>query len=255
MFKVSEEIIKEEAARLRSAFNTLKYRKGLTQADVAQACGWKSASTFNRLLYAKTALTESSLAAVCKALEVEQITISPRLVQKVEPNAVLLREIAVQRISADASLRWAGRESTPYAIIHHTTDPGATALVMDGDAVPQELKPWVLLFEKEVKPEVDDWIMFELPGAGETLGKVFNIEASGGVGVIRPDGGKTLLSPARIATLTSLIRKAAQIEATTDSDSDPLGDGVATDVNPRMRGFSTRNPAPGRNGKSAHARI
>lgn len=239
MQKVSSSVLEKEAERLRAAFNPLKYKRGLTQADVAIACGWKSASTFNRLLFAKQALTEASLELVCKVLEVEPITISPRLVQNVQSETVILRKLSVYSATPDDGLKWSAKHATEFMLTHYTIDPGAIALILAGENTPAEFEAWVLLFEQEARPSPGDWVMYDLPAGATSIAKVFNIEKSGGVGVIRPDGSKALLAPSRLLTLTALVRRASMWvqDSEDDADSENPKHKSTTQI-PRMRGVS-----------------
>lgn len=79
MASISTYVKQEEGSRLRSAYQRLKLRQRITQADVAIACGWKNASTFNRLLLGKLALTLESVERLAPVLGVTPEYLSPRL--------------------------------------------------------------------------------------------------------------------------------------------------------------------------------
>ena len=72
---VSSIIREEEGGRLRVAYQRMKITKRITQAEIARACGWTSASTFNRVLSGKIPLTLDSVTKLAAALGVNPASI------------------------------------------------------------------------------------------------------------------------------------------------------------------------------------
>jgi len=79
---------KADAARLKQAYLDKKAETGLTQATLADACGWETQSAVSQYLNGKIPLNIDALTLMCEQLGVEPAAISPSIVKQARSRAI-----------------------------------------------------------------------------------------------------------------------------------------------------------------------
>ena len=72
---------KKAAERLRRLWKLNKRKLGLTQATVAEACGWSNPSAFGAYLHERMALNIEAVLRLAKILEVHPAEIMPEITE------------------------------------------------------------------------------------------------------------------------------------------------------------------------------
>lgn len=212
---VSPIIREQEGIRLRAAYRRIKLRKRITQADLAIACGWQSASTFNRLLSGKITLTGEVLAKLCSLLEVLPSDISPRLAESVDAIAehLVARLLPVSYVNSVTRGSWGEPFLTTQRIIHFTSDSNAFALAFEAAAAPAGLEGWVLVVEPAGKPMPGDFVVLR-HGAGKySYGRIGQPQPDGACPVEVVGRGVILARPKQCMLVATLVRQRALQES------------------------------------------
>lgn len=207
-------IREQEGIRLRAAYRRVKLRKRITQADLAAACGWQSASTFNRLLSGKITLTEDVLNKLCSVLEVQPSDISPRLAESADGQSSKLtaRMLPVSLVKSVARGSWGEPFLTTQRITHFTADPNAYALVFDAASAPTGLDGWVLVVEPAGKPTSGDHVVLRHGTGKYSYGRMGDQNADGAYPVDVAGRGVILSRANQCMLIATLVRKSAMQE-------------------------------------------
>lgn len=107
---------REDAERLRSAFNIAKDARGLTQAQMAAECGWESQSTVSQYVRGLIPLNLDALARMCAVLKVPIGAISPALARQ-------LKDL-IDKVPADPITGGARRSATVTEPVGRLADGG-----------------------------------------------------------------------------------------------------------------------------------
>lgn len=210
MANVSPIIREAEGKRLRVAFQRIKLTKRITQADVAAACGWQNASTFNRLLNGKIPLTLDSLTKLAATLGVEPSLISPRLIQSdasgLEAKSPL--QLPVSLIKAVSRGSWGEPFLTTFRLGYFTADATAFALTFDRGIAPAGLEGWVVVVEPGQNAVQGDCVIVR-HGAGKySYGRITAIADDGAFSVEVEGRGMVLTTARRCMLVAALCRPA-----------------------------------------------
>lgn len=208
MANVSPNIREEEGSRLRIAYQRMKITKRITQSDIALACGWTSASTFNRLLSGKIPLTLESVTKLAAALGVTPSSISPRLAQ----DKAAGQENKASRLLPVSSVKdirrgsWGEPFVTTLRLPFFTKDSTAFAIVFDPQAAPVGLAGWVVVVEPAMKAVTGDFVVVR-HGPGKYSYGLLNVGESDGSHAVDIDGlGTVLAGPRRCMVVSALCR-------------------------------------------------
>jgi transcriptional regulator with XRE-family HTH domain len=149
MATVTPIIRKQEASRLRDAYQRMKLLKGTTQAEIAARCGWSGASTFNRILTGKSPLSLESLIKLAPALGVHPSVISPRLIraENADTQSRAPRLLPVSVVKSIIRGGWEEPIESPLRLSHYTADETAYALIFELGVAPVGLAGWVMVVE------------------------------------------------------------------------------------------------------------
>lgn len=195
MASISAIILREEGSRLRAAFQRAKLTRPLTQSDVALACGWKNASTFNRILTGQKALNLESLEKLSEVLAVTPATISPRLAHErgsLDSNR-LSRLLHVSHVQSVSRGSWAEPFATTKRILYYCADESSFALTFEVSAAPVGMAGWVAIIEPASSPLPGDRVVMRVGVGKYTLGTVGRVHDSGALD-IAVEGKGTVLS-------------------------------------------------------------
>jgi len=206
---VSSIIREEEGGRLRVAYQRMKITKRITQAEIARACGWTSASTFNRVLSGKIPLTLDSVTKLAAALGVNPASISPRLIQEkaTDQESKSIRLLPVSTVKDVRRGCWAEPFITTLRFPFLTADHTAYALTFDDDVAPSGLAGWVVIVEPGSKPELGDRVVVRQSPGKYSYGLLAGSDVDGAYSVDVADLGKILATPKRCMLVVSLGRK------------------------------------------------
>jgi len=209
MASISTYVKQEEGSRLRSAYQRLKLRQRITQADVAIACGWKNASTFNRLLLGKLALTLESVERLAPVLGVTPEYLSPRLLHATAAATGAALALPVGIVRSVTKGCWGEPFMTELQVHHHTSDPSAFALVFDASCTPPVFGRWVLILEPATAPQAEDWVVVKQAKGKYAYAQVVSVGESS-VASLRFEGGDLQDMPlSRCSLVACLMRPAA----------------------------------------------
>lgn len=210
MANISPIIREEEGSRLRVAFQRKKITKRITQADIALACGWTSASTFNRLLSGKIPLTLESVTKLAAALDVTPASISPRLVQDkaTGQEGKASRLLPVSSVKDVRRGSWGEPFLTTMRLPFFSADSTAYAIIFDLEAAPAGLGGWVVVVEPAMKALTGDRVVVRHAPGKYSFGRLFVDEADGSHAVDIDGLGKVLTTPRRCMVVSSLCRLA-----------------------------------------------
>ncbi|HBP1602450.1 TPA: helix-turn-helix transcriptional regulator [Pseudomonas aeruginosa] len=208
-------IREQEGNRLRAAYRRIKLRKRITQADLAAACGWQSASTFNRLLSGKITLTNDVLTKLCSVLEVLPSDISPRLAEAADAhsNNLTARMLPVSLVNSVARGSWGEPFLTTQRITYFTADPNAYALVFDSASAPAGLDGWVVVVEPAGKPSTGDHVVLRHGTGKYSFGRMGEQHADGACPVDVAGRGVILTRANQCMLIATLVRKSAMQES------------------------------------------
>lgn len=206
---VSSIIREEEGSRLRAAYQRMKITKRITQADIAVACGWTSASTFNRVLSGKIPLTVESVTKLAAALGVSPSSISPRLIQDVAAgqDAKTTRLLPVSTVKDVRRGCWGEPFLTTLRFPFFTADPTAYAITFEADIAPPGTAGWVVVVEPHGKPVSGDCVVVRQAPGKYSYGRLIVGESDGAFAVEVEGLGKILTTPKRCMLVTALCRQ------------------------------------------------
>lgn len=206
---VSSIIREEEGSRLRAAYQRMKFTKRITQADIAAACGWTSASTFNRVLSGKIPLTVESVTKLAAALGVSPSSISPRLIHDVATGqeAKSTRLLPVSTIKDVRRGCWAEPFVTTLRFPFFTADATAYALTFEYEVAPSGLSGWVVIVEPSGKPVTGDSVVVRQAPGKYSYGRLKVNESDGAFEVEVEGLGKILTTPKRCMLVAALCRQ------------------------------------------------
>jgi len=207
MATIPQFVIADEGKRLRVAYQRLKTSRRITQDSVAKACGWKNASTFNRLLSGRLALTHDSLTRVAKALGIEPDLISPRLAQLPDNDLGRLCYLPVSVVKSVSRNSWGEPFVSELRLPFHTVDRGAFALIFDTAVVFEPFDSWVAVVEPSVRPGVNDQVIVRIGKGKYALGRVGALEGPDAAMVSLKQGAQESLSLTRCALIAALVRR------------------------------------------------
>lgn len=205
---VSSIIREEEGSRLRAAYQRMKITKRITQADIALACGWTSASTFNRVLSGKIPLTLESVTKLASALGVSPSSISPRLVQEKDSG----QESKTQRLLPVSTVKdvrrgcWSEPFLTTKRFPFFSADPTAYAITFDAEVAPSGTAGWVVIVEPGSKPVAGDCVVVRQSPGKYSYGRLTVTGVDGSYGVEVDGLGKILTTPKRCMLVAALCR-------------------------------------------------
>lgn len=207
MASISQIILKEEGNRLRAAFQRAKQKGRITQADVATACGWKNASSFNRLLTGQTALTLDTLEKLAGILEVSLAVISPRLAH--EAGSLLDKRLSkllhVSHVSKVTRGSWTEPFTTGKRIAFHTADESSFALTFDVLVAPTGFAGWVVIIEPATPLSPGDRVITRLAFGRYSLGIVGKSHDTGSVDVLVEGKGLVLSTRQKCMLIAALL--------------------------------------------------
>ncbi len=211
MADVSPIIREQEGVRLRAAFRRAKLRKRITQADVAADCGWQSASTFNRVLSGKIALSSEVLLKLSKLLDFHPAEISPRLAHAEGSVGWLsgARMIPVSLVKAVSRGSWGEPFLTAFGLPFPTHDNSAFCLIFDAASAPTGLDGWALVVEPSGVPGVGDRVIIRHGIGNYSYGCVSAAIAEGSYPVDVPGKGLVLARAKQCMLVTALVRQGA----------------------------------------------
>ncbi len=201
-------IREEEGSRLRAAYQRMKITKRITQADISAACGWTSASTFNRVLSGKIPLTLGSVTKLAKALGVSPGSISPRLVQETDADESS-RSIRLVPVSAVKDIRrgsWGEPFLTTQCFPFFTADPTAYALTFDLEVPPEGTLGWVVIVEPAGSSVTGDCVVIRHSPGKYSYGRLTISDVDGAFAVEVDGLGKILTTPSRCMLVAALGR-------------------------------------------------
>ncbi len=202
-------IREQEGSRLRAAFRRTKLRNRITQADVATACGWQSASTFNRVLSGKIALSSEVLVRLSKLLDFHPAEVSPRLAQGEEEvgGLSITRMSPVSLVKAVSRGSWGEPFLTSRCIPVHTQDSGAFGLIFDSASAPDGLDGWVLVVEPSGAPGAGDRVIVRHGVGKYSFGRVSAGLNEGVYPVEVPGKGLVLARARQCMLVASMVRQ------------------------------------------------
>lgn len=206
---VSSIIRAEEGSRLRAAYQRMKITKRITQAEIASACGWTSASTFNRVLSGKIPLTLDSVTKLAAALGVNPASISPRLIQDKATGleSKVSRMLPVSTVKDVRRGCWGEPFLTTLRFPFFTADHTAYALTFDEAVAPAGLAGWVVVVEPGSKAVDGDRVVVRQSPGKYLYGLLAVSEADGAYAVEVEGLGKILTTPRRCMLVAALCRK------------------------------------------------
>ncbi|HDS1721545.1 helix-turn-helix domain-containing protein [Pseudomonas putida] len=205
---VSSIIREEEGSRLRVAYQRMKITKRITQADIARACGWTSASTFNRVLSGKIPLTLDSVTKLAEALGVNPASISPRLIQEKasDQESKSTRFLPVSSVKDVRRGCWGEPFMTTLRFPFFTADHTAFAITFD-EVAPAGLEGWVVIVEPGSKPAPGDRVVVKQSPGKYAYGLLSGSDVDGAYAVDVEGLGKILTTAKRCMLVVSLGRK------------------------------------------------
>lgn len=210
MAVIPPNIREEEGSRLRTAYQRLRLTKRITGADIAEQCGWQSASTFSRLLTGKVALTYESLMRLSKALGVPPETIAPRLIQDGQDGekGKVARLLPVSLIRSVTRGSWGEPFLTELRLPLHTADQAAFALTFEPGVAPSGLESWVLVVEPSRKPTVHDAVIIRHGRGKYSYARVQSIQEDSSLSVAVDGRGLLMTTAGRCMLVSCLCRPA-----------------------------------------------
>lgn len=207
MATISPIILEEEGSRLRAAYQRAKLTRRLTQTDVAAECGWKNASTFNRILSGRIPLTLDSLSRLAQVLKISPAAISPRLAHESGD----LNDMRVSRLLAVSLVRSVTRGSwgepfvTAHRVLFYSADETAFALTFESGLQPLGCNGWVMVVEPASQTVVGDWVIVRNGVGKYTLGLVVEPGKAGGFAVEVEGRGVVLTTPQRCMLVAAML--------------------------------------------------
>lgn len=206
---VSTIIRAEEGSRLRAAYQRLKITKRITQADIAAACGWTSASTFNRVLSGKIPLTLDSVTKLASVLGVSPSSISPRLIQEKASGqeSKATRLLPVSTVKDVRRGCWGEPFLTTLRFPFFTGDPTAYAITFESEVAPTGLEGWVVVVEPGGKPVTGDCVVVRQAPGKYSYGRLSVSEVDGAFAVNVDGLGKILTTTHRCMLVAALCRQ------------------------------------------------
>lgn len=213
MASISPIILKEEGGRLRAAFQRAKQIRPLTQSDVAKACGWKNASTFNRILTGQKALNLESLEKLAGVLAVAPASISPRLAYEsgsLDAN-MLSRLLHVSHVRSVTKGSWAEPFVTTNRILFHSADETAFALTFEGQNAPSGLAEWVIVIEPASLPLPGDRVVMRQGIGKYTLGTISKAHENGALAVAVEGKGTVLSTRQKCMLIAALLPRSRMV--------------------------------------------
>lgn len=210
MANISPVIREEEGSRLRAAYQRMKMTKRITQAHISAECGWQNASTFNRLLSGKIALTIETLMKLASALGVSPASISPRLIQDVASGleSRVARQLPVGLVKSVSRGSWGEPFLTDLRLAYFTADQSAFALTFDQGEAPRPFAGWVVVVEPGRKTVLNDYVIVRHGVGKYSCGRVQGIHEDGTTGIEIDGLGVVLTSPKRCMLVSNLCRPA-----------------------------------------------
>jgi transcriptional regulator with XRE-family HTH domain len=210
MANISPVIKEEEGNRLRAAYQRMKMTKRITQAQISTECGWLNASTFNRLLSGKIALTIEPLMKLAKVLGVPPASISPRLIQQSSPGLEnrIARQLPVNLVTSVSRSSWGEPFLTEQRLTYFTNDQSAFALTFEAGQAPAPLAGWIVVVEPGRKALTNDFVIVRHGVGKYSLGRVQATHEDGTTGIEIEGLGVVLTSPRRLMLVSNLCRLA-----------------------------------------------
>lgn len=208
MSTVPQIVSEAEGNRLRSAFQRYRITKRITQAEVALACGWQSASTFNRVLKGKVPLTLVALMKIAEVLEVDPYTISPRLAPRHVDGTEgrQPRALSVSSVVSVTRGSWSEPFLSTKTLTYFTSDEGAFALVFEPGQAPEGIDGWVMVVEPARRVVEGDRVIVQHGVGKYSLGQVTSLSTGTSVSVSIPELGDLLAPAKRCMLVASLCR-------------------------------------------------
>lgn len=207
MASISPIILEEEGSRLRAAYQRAKLTRRLTQTDVAAECGWKNASTFNRILSGRIPLTLDSLTKLAQVLKLSPAAISPRLAHESGDldNMRISRLLSVSLVRSVTRGCWGEPFVTARRILFYSADETAFALTFESGLEPIGFSGWVVVIEPASRAVVGDRVVVR-NGAGKySIGLVAEPDKSGGFAVEIEGRGAVLTTPQRCMLVAAML--------------------------------------------------
>jgi transcriptional regulator with XRE-family HTH domain len=207
MANISPIIREEEGNRLRAAYQRSKLTRRLTQTEVAAECGWKNASTFNRILNGKNPLTFETLTKLSQVLNVSPASISPRLAQEVDSLDVnrIQRLLPVSHVRSVTRGSWGEPFITSQRLSFYTADETAFALTFERDIAPAGLDGWVVIIEPSSKSFPGDRVIVRNGVGKYSFGTVAEANDKGALSVAIEGRGVMLSTPQRCMLIAALL--------------------------------------------------
>lgn len=184
--------------------------KRITQAHISTECGWQNASTFNRLLSGKIALTIETLMKLASALGVSPASISPRLIQDEATGleSRVARQLSVGLVKSVTRGSWGEPFLTDLRLAYFTADQSAFALTFDPGEAPTPFAGWVVVVEPGQPTALNDYVIVRHGSGKYSCGRVQGIYEDGTTGIEIDGVGVILTSPKRCMLVSSLCRSA-----------------------------------------------
>jgi len=205
MANVSEIIREEEGSRLKAAYQRAKLKRRLTQSVVATECGWKNASTFNRILTGKIPLTVDSLNKLSLVLNFTPSSVSPRLTLALNSqDARISRLLPVSLVKAVTRGSWGEPFITERSLPFFTKDDTAFALIFDPGIAPSGLSGWVAVVEPAGSVVSGDRVVVRHGVGKYSYGEVGAGSGDGVFPVIIESRGTVMTTPKRCMLVAGL---------------------------------------------------
>lgn len=207
MASVPKFVVEEEGKRLRAAYQRLKTSRRVTQDSIAKECGWKNASTFNRLLSGQAALNLDSLGRLAPILGVAPEFISPRLSQAGTLEQKRHSYLPVSHVRSVSRGSWGEPFMTELRVPFHTDDAGAFALIFDAGVAPSGFGSWVVVIEPSLASAPGDSVIIRLGRGKFAAGQVLATSAAGEVTVRLESAPSAVFPASKCALVTALVRR------------------------------------------------
>lgn len=210
MANVSEIIREEEGSRLKAAYQRAKLTRRLTQTAVAIECGWKNASTFNRILTGKNPLTVDTLNKLSEVLKFSPDTVSPRLTSALNSeDKRISRLLPVSHVNAVTRGSWGEPFITDRRLPFYSADNTAFALTFDPSVAPATLAGWVVVVEPAGSPVSGDRVVVRHGVGKYSYGEVSADGSEDGFPVFIEGRGTVLTTPKRCMLVACLLPMSA----------------------------------------------
>lgn len=207
--QIPHEVLKDEALKLKRAYQLCKRHKGLTQEKLANICGWKSTASIRRLMMGDEALSYEALILISKALGVAPGAISPRLAPGSPGTAVVVKSLTVRTATPGKNGHWPEPVATLMNIEHFTASQSTSAIIFSGRYSPKFYSEWILIVDSMSEVSSGDAVVYEHQAGQYEIAKAIKLHADGGVEIQDQSNESRLVASARCQAITYLVRKSS----------------------------------------------